>query len=300
MKKHIRLIALCSIIMLFGAMVAVYYASSSANAAVISASSNTADIKVLQQKLKNWGYYSGTVDGIYGSKTVAAVKKFQTANGLVVDGIAGTKTLAAMGITIGLTVSASTVKAGSSYTDIKTVQRRLKDLGYYGGSVDGVYGSGTTAAVKNFQSANALVADGIAGPKTLSKLGISSVSGSSSNSGTSSNTYLLAKFIHAEARGEPYTGKVAVGAVILNRVESPNFPNTIAGVVYQPGAFTCVSDGQIYLSPDSEALRAAQDAMNGWDPSYGSIYYYNPATATSSWIWSRKIVVTIGHHNFCV
>lgn len=147
------------------------------------------------------------------------------------------------------------------------------------------------------QKAYGLTVDGIAGPKTLAALGITA---SSSGGYSDSDVYLLAKCIHAEARGESYTGKVAVGAVVLNRVKSSKFPNTISGVIYQPWAFTCVNDGQINLEPNSEALRAARDAMNGWDPTYGCLYYYNPATATSKWIWSTKTVIKIGKHVFSV
>ena len=125
-----------------------------------------------------------------------------------------------------------------------------------------------------------------------------SSSGSSSGSYSSSDEYLLAKCVYAEARGEPYVGQVAVAAVVLNRVRSASFPNTIAGVIYQPWAFTCVNDGQINLSPDNNAIKAAKDALNGWDPTNGCLYYYNPATATSSWIWSRPVMLSIGKHNF--
>ena len=300
MKRLISITAVMLVLVLSGVFVSSFILNgTNANAAVVSSSSNTADIKVVQQKLKTWGYYTGIVDGIYGTKTTAAIKKFQSANGLTADGIAGTKTLEKMGITIGLTVSAATITSSGTSADIKILQQRLKDLGYYTSSVDGIYGSGTTAAIKKFQSANGLTADGIAGPKTLNQLGITTVSGSSSSGSSSSNSYLLGKCIYAEARGESYVGKVAVGAVILNRVASADFPNTIAGVIYQPGAFTAVSDGQINLSPDTESLKAAQDAMNGWDPSLGSLFYYNPAVATSKWIYSRKVLVTIGNHVFC-
>ena len=204
--------------------------------AIINSSSNSQDIKLVQRKLKNWGYYTGSVDGIYGSKTKSAVILFQKRNGLVVDGIVGNKTLAAMGIT----------------------ESMLK--------------------------------------------GQSSSSGSSNTSGTngfsSSDVALLARLIHAEARGESYTGQVAVGAVVLNRVRSSSFPNTISGVIYQPYAFTCVNDGQINLSPNNTAFSAARDAMNGWDPSYGALYYYNPKVATSSWIFTRPTIITIGRHVF--
>lgn len=182
----------------------------------------------------------------------------------------------------------------------KTVQTKLKRWGYYKGSIDGIYGTKTKAAVKSFQSKNGLAADGIVGPKTAAALGMSIKGGSSTTSQSSNDLHLLAKCVHAEARGEPYTGQVAVAAVILNRVKSSSFPNTIAGVIYQPYAFTAVNDGQINLSPNSTAYKAAQDALNGWDPTYGCLYYYNPRTATSSWIWSRQTVVTIGNHIFAL
>ena len=186
------------------------------------------------------------------------------------------------------------VSVGLTTTQVKTVQQKLKNWGYYAGSVDGIYGTKTKQAVIKFQKNNGLVADGIVGAKTAAALGMSLKTQSNND------VYLLAKCIHAEARGEPYTGQVAIGAVILNRVKSSKFPNTIYGVIYQPYAFTCVNDGQINLEPNQSAYNAARDALNGWDPSYGAIYYYNPATATSSWIWSRKIVVKIGKHNFAV
>ena len=191
---------------------------------------------------------------------------------------------------------------GSSGEMVKTIQTKLKNWGYYTGSIDGIYGSKTVEAVKYFQRVNGLSVDGIVGSKTAAALGITLSSNSSSNSGnySTSDLYLLAKVVYAEARGEPYEGKVAVAAVVLNRVRSANFPNTISGVVYQPYAFTAVSDGQINLTPDSEAMRAAQDAMNGWDPSYGCLYYYNPKVATSAWIYSRKVVTVIGNHRFAI
>lgn len=176
----------------------------------------------------------------------------------------------------------------------KQIQQKLKDLGYYFGSVDGIYGNATRNAVVAFQKANGLTADGVAGPKTIVALGLNF------NSVTSSDLYLLAKCVHAEARGEPYVGQVAVAAVILNRVKDAAFPNTISGVIYQPWAFTAVNDGQINLEPNSTAYQAAQDALNGWDPTYGCLYYYNPTTATSKWIFSRQTVVTIGKHVFAI
>ncbi|HZJ58366.1 MAG TPA: spore cortex-lytic enzyme [Clostridia bacterium] len=191
----------------------------------------------VQQKLKQWGYYDGPIDGYYGAPTFEAVKKFQARNGLAVDGTVGNQTAAAMGINLGTKPPAT--------------------------------GGGTSAPPSR-----------------------------GGDRGGGGNVYLLAQAIHGEARGEPYLGKVAVAAVVLNRVADPRFPNTIEGVIYQPGAFTAVSDGQINLAPDDESLRAARDALNGWDPTYGAVYYYNPAKATSAWIWSRPVHLVIGKHHF--
>lgn len=194
---------------------------------------------------------------------------------------------------------AAVLKQGSTGTQVKTLQTKLKSWGYYTGSVDGIFGSNTTKAVKYFQSKNGLTADGIVGAKTAAALGMSLTSSSSTNSGfSSSDSYLLARCVHAEARGEPYLGQVAVAAVVLNRVRNSSFPNTISGVIYQPWAFTCINDGQINLTPSDSAMKAAKDALNGWDPTNGCIYYYNPSTATSSWIWSRPVMLSIGKHNF--
>ena len=193
-------------------------------------------------------------------------------------------------------------KYGSRGEEVRQIQTKLKRWGYYNGNIDGIFGSGTLEAVKWFQRKNGLQVDGIAGKKTLEAMGIFNSSSSSSNSSvsTSSNDLnLLARVIYGEARGESYTGQVAIGAVVLNRVRHSSFPNTIAGVIYQNGAFDAVSDGQINLTPNSTAKKAAQDALNGWDPTYGAIYYFNPNTATNKWIWSRPMTVTIGNHRFC-
>lgn len=191
-------------------------------------------------------------------------------------------------------------KYGSRGEEVRQIQTKLKRWGYYKGNVDGIYGSQTLEAVRYFQRKNGLSVDGIAGPATLKAMGIySSGSSSSGSSSNSSNVNLLARLIYGEARGEPYTGQVAVGAVVMNRVKSSSFPNTLSGVIYQSGAFDAVKDGQINLSPNSTAKKAAQDAINGWDPSYGAIYYFNPSTATNKWIWSRPLTVTIGKHRFC-
>lgn len=191
-------------------------------------------------------------------------------------------------------------KYGSRGSEVTQIQTKLKRWGYYSGSIDGIYGTQTVNAVKYFQRKNGLTVDGIAGPATLKAMGItSSSSSSSSSSNYNSNLNLLARVIYGEARGEPYTGQVAVGAVVMNRIKSSSFPNTLSGVVYQSGAFDAVKDGQVNLTPNDTARKAAQDALNGWDPSYGAIYYFNPSTATNKWIWSRPMTVTIGKHRFC-
>ena len=191
-------------------------------------------------------------------------------------------------------------KYGSRGNEVTQIQTKLKRWGYYNGNVDGIYGSQTLEAVKYFQRKNGLAVDGIAGKNTLEAMGIFNSTGNSGSSSSYSNDLnLLSRLIYGEARGEPYEGQVAVGAVVLNRVRNSNFPNTVAGVIYQSGAFDVVSDGQINLTPNSTARKAAQDALNGWDPSYGAIYYFNPATATNKWIWSRPHVRTIGKHRFC-
>lgn len=202
-------------------------------------------------------------------------------------------------------VEAASYKKGSNGAVVTQIQTKLKSWGYYTGSVDGVYGSGTERAVRAFQQKNGLAVDGKAGTQTLAAMGLSAGSGGNTgNSGgsggvSSSQVDLLARLISAEARGEPYSGQVAVGAVVLNRIKHPSFPNTLSGVIYQSGAFTCISDGQFNQPVAESAYRAARDALNGVDPSGGAIYYFNPSTATSSWIWSRPLITVIGKHRFC-
>lgn len=194
-----------------------------------------------------------------------------------------------------------TYKYGSRGEVIREIQSKLKKWKYYNGAVDGIYGYETYLGVKSFQRKNGLTVDGVAGNKTLAALGIntSSSSTSSSTSNNSQDVMLLAKLINGEARGEPYEGQVAVGAVILNRVRNPKFPSSVAGVVYQPGAFTAIVDGQVNAKMEANSIKAAKDALNGWDPSGGAMYYFNPSTATSSWIWSRPLIKVIGKHRFC-
>ena len=197
------------------------------------------------------------------------------------------------------TAYAQVIKQGNRGETVKTIQRKLKNWGYYTGAVDGIFGAKTKEAVKYFQRKNGLVADGIVGNKTLSALGMKSQTSSSSGY-SDADINLLARLIYGEARGESYVGQVAVGAVVLNRIKSASFPNTMSGVIYQRYAFTAVDDGQINLSPNATAKKAALDAINGWDPSYGALYYYNPKTATSAWIFSRKTTTTIGNHVFAI
>lgn len=198
-------------------------------------------------------------------------------------------------------VEAASYKKGSSGAVVTQIQTKLKSWGYYTGTVDGIYGSGTERAVRAFQQKNGLTVDGKAGDQTLAAMGLSAGGGNSGGSGgaSSSQVDLLARLISAEARGEPYSGQVAVGAVVLNRIKHPSFPNTLPGVIYQSGAFTCVTDGQFNQPVAESAYRAARDALNGVDPSGGAIYYFNPSTATSSWIWSRPLITVIGKHRFC-
>lgn len=185
-------------------------------------------------------------------------------------------------------------KVKASFVDASEVQSRLQDYGYYNGAINGLFDDATVVAIKNFQANNGLTVTGAVNGATAEALGIYM------SEQDNYNLYLLAKCIHAEARGEPYIGMVAVGAVVLNRVASPDFPNTIYEVIYQPWAFTATHDGQINLEPERAAYQAAQDALNGWDPSYGSLYYYNPQTATSAWIFNTQTVTVIGRHVFAI
>lgn len=191
-------------------------------------------------------------------------------------------------------VSASTLSMGARGEAVKELQQALIEKGYDIGEADGIFGIKTKTALMEYQKANGLKVDGIAGPETLSSLKINAPSNN-----TGSDIYLLARCVYGEARGEAYLGKVAVAAVILNRVDDPNFPNSISGVIYQPGAFDAVADGQINLAPDEECIRAARDAFGGWDPTDGCLYYYNPQTATNKWMLSKEVTLTVGNHSFC-
>lgn len=306
MKKRIFTLSVFALVFVISVTVFINFLPATETDALSKFGSTGSEVTQIQKKLKNWGYYFGEVDGIFGTQTKNAVMLFQQKNGLSVDGIAGLQTLRAMGISSTSTSSGSNkvssipIKYGARGNDVKTIQTKLKNWGYYTGSVDGIFGSGTKQAVTSFQKKNGLTADGIVGSQTLKALGLSTSGASSSgqNSTSSNDEYLLARIISAEARGEPYSGQVAVGAVVLNRVDHPSFPNTIAGVIYQKGAFTALDDGQFDQPIADSAYRAARDALAGSDPTGGCIYYYNPSTATNAWIRTLPITTRIGKHVF--
>jgi len=292
-RQFISIIAILLVLI----MVGVFYIDTS-YARTLYWGARGQDVREIQSRLKQWGYYKGSLDGIFGKDTYDAVVRFQRKNGLKVDGVVGSRTKAALGI-----IEEATRKPTYS-KDVAEAQRRLKQWGYYTGSVDGIYGPKTYNAVVKFQRKHGLKADGIIGPATRTALGITKAAASRSYSSTSKgvsrndDVTLLAMAINGEARGEPYTGQVAVGAVILNRVRHPSFPNSIPGVIYQPLAFEAVDTGELYKPITNSAYKAARDALNGWDPTGGAIYFYNPATARSKWIWSLKPTLKIGRHVF--
>lgn len=197
--------------------------------------------------------------------------------------------------------SAASVAWGSRGDQVRLVQQKLRQYGYMDGAADGVFGKETYDAVVWFQRKNGLTVDGVVGSATAAALGISLTGGAVSASVyQESEVRILARLVSGEARGEPYVGQVAVAAVVLNRVKSPSFPNTISGVIFQRGAFDAVWDGQFDLEPTASCIRAARDALNGWDPTGGCLYYYNPQTATNAWIWTRQVQLSIGRHAFAI
>ena len=215
------------------------------------------------------------------------------------------KRLAALVLTLLLTLTVTqsqgaVVSLGSRGNKVAHIQQRLKEWGYYTGEVDGFFGRGTHNAVVRFQRQNGLSADGQVGKKTAAAMGVSLTGTISAALYRESELSLLSRLVSGEARGEPYIGQVAVAAVVLNRVRSDEFPDTISGVIFQPGAFDAVWDGQFDLTPTDSCIRAARDAINGWDPTGGCVYYYNPSTATNEWIWTRQVQLTIGRHAFAI
>jgi spore cortex-lytic enzyme len=297
LKKIIPFIITSSLIM-WGVMLP-YTVLYNDNEQVLSKQGSTGDeVTKIQSKLKSLGFYTGEIDGKFGVNTSAAVRKFQQHHGLKADGVAGTQTLAALGI---YSVSSSAVyKIGSTGDMVRQIQIKLISQGYLTGNADGVYGNRTAIAVRAFQSANNVKSDGVVGTETLALLGLSGTSSPPSTGNYDADIELLARIINAESRGEPYLGQVAVGAVVLNRVRHPSFPNTISGVIYQQGAFSSLIDGEFYKPIEESCYRAARDAMNGTDPSGGAIYFYNPAKTSNKWILSRQVINRIGGHVFAV
>jgi len=274
---------------------------------IVLAQGMTGDaVTMLQERLTELGYYQGTIDGYFGPVTREAVLRYQQDHNMIADGVAWDTTLASLGVYIPRTLEAAYevhyVGWGSSGNVVRIVQERLQALGYYTGAVDGVFGQQTYNAVARFQESQGLVVDGIAGNRTLEQLGISSLAAENLETYEYSlfddELALLAAVIHGEARGEPYEGQVAVGAVVLNRVRDAEFPDTLSEIILQSGAFTAVSDQQIFIVPNKTAVQAAKEALRGWDPVDGALYYWNPQTATSRWIWSVPVTGTIGRHVF--
>ena len=263
------------------------------------------NVAAVQARLKTFGYYRSTVDGMWGKGTLTAVMRYQSDGGLAVDGVVGGGTARKLGITLYNVEKSGGIVKGKTAENIRKFQTARKSIGYYTSPVDGAWGRRTMCAVMSYQSDHGLTVDGVVGSATEKALGITLGTGSSGGTGSTGNVSesdlnLLARCVYGESRGEPYTGQVAVAAVVLNRVRSSKFPNTIKGVIYQAGAFTAVSDGQINLTPNQSAYNAARDALAGWDPTGGCLYYYNPDTATSSWIWSLTVHIKIGRHNFAL
>lgn len=323
-KRYVLL--LCCTVLLLGSFIG--YSSTAAGAAfgkaTLKRGATGGDVYELQGRLKYLGFFTGKVDGKFWVRTERAVRLYQYENRLKVDGVVGPKTkqkLVSQTKAWAPGVENRIYKQGDRGGYIWEMQRRLGFLGFYQGKIDGKFGSKTDRAIRWFQSAYGIKSDGKVGADTKLKLWQASKNWSPTNKvrkgappkvkiavkrpvkstggGTSKgDVYLLARAIHGEARGEPYVGKVAVAAVILNRIRSNQFPDSIPSIIYEPRAFTAVDDGQINLHPDAESLKAANDALNGWDPTSGSLYYFNPDTATSGWIWTRPQTKKIGKHIF--
>ncbi len=327
MKKHYVVISLFVLILaLGGGYFSQVQASSSLyqsfGSGTLKYGSRGKDVVELQGRLNLLGYYHDRLDGHFGNRTLDSVRRFQKMFGLRVDGIVGARTKQKLvqvtkGWKPGTAKVSHSLKKGAVGGYVWEMQNRLKFLGFYTGPVHGKFDQRTENAVRLFQYRFGLTVDGAVGPITKNKLYLatknwkqSTAQKQSSNpskntlvkssSGLSQNDiHMLARTVYAEARGEPYVGQVAVAAVLLNRLESEMFPNTVTGIVFQPLAFEAVADGQIWLEPDETAKKAVADALNGWDPSEGAVYYFNPDRATSKWIWSRPQIKRIGKHIFC-
>ncbi|OYD08345.1 spore cortex-lytic enzyme [Paludifilum halophilum] len=288
------------------------------------------EVYELQGRLKYLGFYKGNIDGDFRQRTHRAVRLFQSQFGLKVDGVAGAKTKkklyqATRGWSPG--VERRIYKKGDQGGYVWELQQRLRFIGFYGGKVDGKFGAKTDRAVRSFQTRFGLKVDGKVGARTKLKLwkatqdyqpedkkkapkqqrgkpkGVTRTKPMNKVPKTSAGMskqeiQMMAQAVHAEARGEPHIGKVAVAAVMLNRMESDEFPDSPSAIIFEPLAFEAVQDGQIHMAPEPEAKKAVNDALNGWDPSGGALYYFNPDTATSNWIWGRPQIKRIGKHIF--
>lgn len=300
MKGNKKIVFILCSCLLFSLAATALFPTITAVSETVKQGASGETVKQVQQKLKNLGYYSGSIDGVFGSNTKNAVIKFQKAKGLTADGVVGSATLSALGL--GNSSASATLRQGDQGNKVKEVQQKLKNWGYYSGSADGIFGQGTKDAVIKFQKNNNLPADGIVGAKTFAALGISpGAADKKTNTAGVSNkddSDLLARVIHAEAEGEPYIGKVAVAAVLLNRIESPQFPNTLSGVIYQKNAISSVYNGRMNNTPGTDSVKAANDALNGWDPTYGCLYFWNPDTSTSTWIQRLTPIMRFGKHVF--
>ncbi|TYR76653.1 spore cortex-lytic enzyme [Rossellomorea vietnamensis] len=248
---------------------------------VIQKGATGEDVIELQSRLQYVGYYNGKIDGVFGWGTYWALRNFQYEFGLPIDGLAGQETKDKL------------VKASKYNKDfVKKQINQGKDFSHYGGtdlssqSKGGGQGGGGTPAKQGTPPQQA--------EQPKQPTAVNMPNGFSQN-----DIQLMANAVYGEARGEPYEGQVAVAAVILNRIDSPSFPNTVSGVIFEPGAFTAVADGQIWLTPNEKAKEAVMDAIQGWDPSENAQYYFNPVTATSKWIWTRPQIKKIGKHIFC-
>jgi N-acetylmuramoyl-L-alanine amidase len=325
-KRYLLLFCICALV----AVPMTGYAAqtqSSFGKGVLKLGATGGDVYELQGRLKFLGYYTGPVDGKFRDRTYRAVRLFQYAFGIDVDGTVGPRTKRKLWEATRVWVPGlenRIFKKGDEGGYVWELQRRLRFIGFYTGRVDGKFQDRTERAVRLFQYEFGLKVDGRVGPETKlkmwkatrywrpgAKVGAGKVRRTpmtrikpmskvpQSNAGLSKQDIrIMAQAVHAEARGESFVGKVAVAAVILNRMESERFPNSPSGIIFQPMAFTCVADGQIWLEPDKESVKAVYDALNGWDPTGGALYYFNPATATSGWIWSRPQVKQIGKHIF--
>lgn len=268
MKYQFRLVLFIILCIVVGSLTLPHKTVYSFSPQVIQHGAIGDDVIELQARLQYIGFYNGKIDGVFGWGTYWALRHFQYEFGLDVDGIAGPATKEKL---------VAVTKYDEQY--VKSQMKQGAHFTHYGDH------KGGTATQNQSQSQS---------QPSVTHTSVNVPQGFSQN-----DIQLMANAVYGEARGEPYEGQVAVAAVILNRLNSPAFPNTIAGVIFEPRAFTAVADGQIWLTPNETAKKAVLDAINGWDPSGNALYYFNPDTATSAWIWTRPQIKKIGKHIFC-